>query len=76
MDTFLDINNKPELEERTSSLHHEKSLVGIILFGVASNQRNVTTRIITNCLKEGVYSIEKGIACTVNANVSERDMET
>ena len=47
----------------------------VVLFRAPSNQRDIATGIGPDCFDEGVYSLKKGIASTVNANVSQRSLK-
>ena len=66
-----------QMRERMEGSRCEKPFVGVVvvLFGSPTNQGHVTTSIGTNCLKEGVYSVEKGIASPTDAHVSQRSPE-
>lgn len=65
MNPFLGVRNGSGVGGGILNLRREKSLVVITHFGVTSNKRNVATCIVANRLKEGVYGVEKGIACSV-----------
>jgi len=70
-------------EQRTKSGEAKKTMLNsrcektfvVILFGIASNQRDIAARVVANRFEERVYSIKESITGPVETTMSRRDLE-